>query len=173
MKVPSLTLTIILFLAVSLPKPLGAQSGHDLLQRALVMERAEGSLDGAVILYSRILEEHGNDRALCVQALLQMAGFYDRLGRPEAAEAYQRIVEEYPDQAEAARQAGTRLEALFGSSSPKRQLSTDPDPTYTLLVEDFTRSAQGRNDYDWLGAFVMRSDRASTFPIRLPVSQGS
>jgi len=148
MKIQRLTLLAALLLAAGVPSHAVAQSGHDLLQKALVMERAEGNLDGAVVLYNRILEENQDERALCAQALLQMASFYERIGRPEAADAFQRVVEEYPDQAEQARQARGRLEAMRGPAAPERRFSSVPDPTYTLLLKDHTRSAQGRNAYD-------------------------
>ena len=58
MKIRRFTLAMALLLATGVPAEAGAQSGHDLLQQALVMERAEGNLDGAVGLYNRILAEH-------------------------------------------------------------------------------------------------------------------
>jgi Tol biopolymer transport system component len=146
MKIPILTLTGTLLLAALPPQRVAAQSGHDLLAQALVMERAEGNLDGAVILYNRILEEHGRNRTLCATALFQMASFYERLGRPEAVDVFRRVIEEYPDQAEQARRAQLRMEALRGLAAPERRASVAPDPTYTLLAEDegFVQFGQGR-----------------------------
>ncbi len=144
MKIRRFTLAMALLLVAGVPPQAVAQSGHDLLQKALVMERAEGNLDGAVVLYNRILAEHQDERTLCAQALMQMGSFYERLGRPEATEAFQRVVEEYPDQAEKAREARVRLEAIRGSAGPERQVFTNRDPTYTLLLEDHERFGQGR-----------------------------
>ncbi len=145
MKIPSLALAFVLLLTGGLPEPASAQSGHDLLQRALVMERAEGNLDGAVVLYNKILEEHKKDRALCARALFQMASFFERLGRSEAADAYQRIMEEYPDQADQARQARIRLEGMVGNRIPTLETPSTavPDPTFTLLFEDELPFGQG------------------------------
>ena len=41
-----------------------AQDGYDLFQQALVKERVEGDLAGAIELLERIAEEHGEDRSL-------------------------------------------------------------------------------------------------------------
>ena len=153
MKIPILTLTGTLLLAALPPQRVAAQSGHDLLAQALVMERAEGNLDGAVILYNRILEEHGRNRTLCATALFQMASFYERLGRPEAVDVFRRVIEEYPDQAEQARRAQLRMEALRGLAAPERRASVAPDPTYTLLAEDegFVQFGQGLRFSVYLG----------------------
>jgi Tol biopolymer transport system component len=148
MKSLTITLATLLFLAAPGSGQAAAQSGHDLLQQALVMERAEGDLDKAVVLYSRILEEHGKDRSLCATALLQMASFYERLGRPEAVDGFRRVMEEYPDQADQARQAQARLEAMSVADAPERRVSGRLDPTYTLLLKEHSRGSQGRNNYD-------------------------
>ena len=97
MKIPSLSLLVVLLCAAVTFQPAHAQTGPDLFQQALVMERAQGDLDRAIILYNRILDEHKVDRALCAKALFQMASFYDRLGRPEAVDVFRRVLEEYPD----------------------------------------------------------------------------
>ena len=39
-----------------------AQNGHDLFQKALQKERAEGNLEAAIALYERIVEEHASRR---------------------------------------------------------------------------------------------------------------
>ncbi len=136
-----------LLLAFS-PGSVLAQSGHDLFQQALMQERTYGNLEEAIQLYERIALEFTEDRALAANALVNLGGAYEKLGMPGAHDAYRRIVEEYPDQAEQARQARGRLEAMRGPAAPERRASGVPDPTYTILLEDFTQSAQGRNAYD-------------------------
>lgn len=54
--------------------PAVAQTGHDLFQQALVMERANGQLQDAIALYERIAEEFADDRELIAGALVQMGG---------------------------------------------------------------------------------------------------
>jgi len=94
-----------------------AQSGHDLFQQALVMERANGELRDAIALYERIVEEFADERELVAMALVQMGGCYEKLGTEGAREAYGRVVSEFADQAESAETARTRLALLRGQAS--------------------------------------------------------
>lgn len=103
----------LLGMAVMLVAPgLPAQSGHDLLQQALVKERAEGNLQEAIDLYDRIVRGFPDDHALAAKALVQMGQCYEKLGKAEAKKAYERVVRDYADQAEPLQVARTRLAAL-------------------------------------------------------------
>ena len=84
--------------------PALAQTGHDLLQQALVMEQAEGNLQAAIQLYERIVQEFGGDGPLAARALVQMGQCYEKLGSQEAERAYQRRgrARSYPEYLEAA-----------------------------------------------------------------------
>ena len=75
-----------------------AQSGYDLFQKGLVQERAKGDLEEAIRLYQQIVEDFADDRALAAKALLHIGLCYEKLGRAEAQKAYQRVIEEYPEQ---------------------------------------------------------------------------
>ena len=90
-----------------------AQSGYDLFQQALVKERADGNLAEAIQLYRRIVRDFAADRALAARALVQMGRSYERLGDPEAHDAYERVVRDYADQAEQVAEAQARLAALL------------------------------------------------------------
>lgn len=112
------------------------QSGHDLLQRALQQERIFGNLQEAIQLYQRIALEHAQERALAATALLNLGGACEKLGMPEAQDAYQRVLEEYPDQEGQASEARSRLEALTGSTAAGAAGSGGQGPTYTLLLDE-------------------------------------
>jgi Tol biopolymer transport system component len=92
--------------------PLLGQSGHDLFQQALVKERADGDLRGAISLYERIVGEFSADRTLAATALLQMGECYEKLGSTEAEKAYRRVLQDFADQGELVRHARTRLAEL-------------------------------------------------------------
>jgi Tol biopolymer transport system component len=98
-----------LFLAAA---PVVAQTGNDLFQQALVKERADGDLRGAIAIYERIAREFSEDRALAAKALVQLGRCYEKLGQDEAQTAYQRVIDEYADQSEVAAEARERLAAL-------------------------------------------------------------
>jgi Tol biopolymer transport system component len=93
-------------------QPLIAQSGHDLFQQALVMERANGQLQDAIALYERIAEEFAVDRELAAKSLLRVGHCYEKLGSTEARSAYDRLVRDFSDQEEMATEARERLAAL-------------------------------------------------------------
>jgi Tol biopolymer transport system component len=92
--------------------PVLAQSGNELYQQALVKERAEGDVQGAIEIYQRIVRGFAGDRPLAAKALVQMGLCYEKLGSQEARNAYQQVVEEYVDQTESVEQARARLAAL-------------------------------------------------------------
>ncbi|MFH1766370.1 MAG: tetratricopeptide repeat protein, partial [Gemmatimonadota bacterium] len=75
-----------------------AQSGNDLYQQALVKERAEGDVQGAIELYQRIAREFAADRPLAAKALVQMGLCYEKLGLTEARQAYQQVIDVFPEQ---------------------------------------------------------------------------
>jgi Tol biopolymer transport system component len=89
-----------------------AQTGHDLFQQALVKERSDGDLRGAIAIYERIAEEFATDRALTAKALVQMGQCYEKLGSTEAERAYRRVVREFADQDDLVVRAQSRLAAL-------------------------------------------------------------
>jgi Tol biopolymer transport system component len=100
--------TALVLLAVDL----AAQSGHDLFQKALAKERAEGQLDAAIQLYEQVVRDFAADRPLAAKALLQMGRCYERLGKDGARKAYDRVVRDYGDQPTMAGEARARLAAL-------------------------------------------------------------
>ena len=110
-----------------------AQSGQELFQRALVMERSNGEVREAISLYERIAMEFASDRSLAAQALIHLGLAHETLGSTEAQRAYQRIVSDYPDQHEQVVVARTRLAALTqpatvveASGTVVRQVWTSP-----------------------------------------------
>ncbi len=93
-----------------------AQSGYDLFQKGLVAERSKGDLDEAIQLYQRIVEAHGDERALVAKALVQTGQCYEKLGRAEARKAYERVIREFADQPEPVRIANQQLKQLDGGT---------------------------------------------------------
>ena len=127
-----LTVIVVLFTSVF---PSGrqvlAQSAHDLFQKGLVQERAQGDLNEAIRLYQQIVEDFSDDRVLAAKALVQMGQCYEKLGRAEARKAYERVVREFADQPEPVRVAREHLEQLDGGAPEQvggRLLWTYPSP---------------------------------------------
>ena len=80
------------------------------LAAAIRTETIDGDLDAAIQQYAKIAET--SDPAIAAEALIRMGGAYEKLGEPEAQEAYQRVLRDYADQAEQVGAARARLAAL-------------------------------------------------------------
>ena len=156
-------------MAVAGTSPAG-QSGYDLLQKALVAERAAGNLQQAIELYDRVVREFPQDRTLAARALVRMAECYQKLGDSRARAIYERVVREYGDQAEAATAARDRLREQEPKQAtvPGDRLVWGPGREVDLFG---TVSPDGRflTYVDWLGAanvvvrdLVTGTDRAIT-----------
>ncbi len=104
------------------------QDGRDLFQQALLKERADGKLEEAIEIYKSVLDVAADDHGLAAQALVRIGACYEKLGRPEAADAYAQVLRDYPDQAEAVAAAQTRLEP--------------PTPSPTTTVRELMRSGE-------------------------------
>ncbi len=112
------TLTTALAAAQSAP-----QSGYELFQQALVMERTHGKIEDALRIYDRITREYPSDRSLVAKALLAIGQSYEKLNNPEADKAYKRLVDEYRDQSSQVADARLRLAALASSDGARIGLS--------------------------------------------------
>jgi len=88
------------------------------LQAAIKKEMVDGDLKGAIEQYKKIAQS-GN-RAAAARALVRMGQCQERLGEAEARKAYEKVVREYADQAEAAAEARTRLVALGSAGRDSR-----------------------------------------------------
>ncbi|NNE71532.1 MAG: tetratricopeptide repeat protein, partial [Rhodothermales bacterium] len=120
-----LTLLAVLFLT---PISVFAQSASDLFQQAVVMERTQGDLLGAIALYERVVDA-SNDRTLTADALVRIGQNYERLGRDGALDAYQRVVSDFGDLAEPVGIARARLAALVTLAAPA------PDPPNSIAFK--------------------------------------
>ena len=112
---------IALALAVVLPPPDTAaqksQSADVLLGAALHQEEVEGNLEAAVETYKKLLAEFPGNRPLAAQAQFRIGMCYEKLGRREAAKAYEEVLSKYTDQTEFASKARDRLAVLKASAS--------------------------------------------------------
>ena len=110
--------------------PMTAQSGQDLFQKALAVERADGNVKQAIQLYEEIVKKfEKTDRALVAKTLVQLGQAYERLGSAEAKKRYERVVTEFGDQTEAATKARARLSA---SSDTLASAVATHRPVWTL-----------------------------------------
>ena len=94
------------------------QSSHALFERARLLEDSNQDLAEAISLYGQVVDQANGERALAATAQLRMGLIYERLGRPpDAQRAFEAVVSEFADHADAATRARTRLAALTQSGS--------------------------------------------------------
>jgi len=117
MKKAATTFALMMILAVMVTG-LTPQSAADLFQKALTMEKAEGNLEEAIALYQKVVDK-GDDEALAAQAQLHIGLCYEKLGLGKAREAYQRVIDRFPRQADAVKTARDKLAQLVAARTEK------------------------------------------------------
>jgi len=91
------------------------QSGEDLFQKALRLERNEGKLMEAIELYNQVVAGEGN-KSLAAKAQLRVGLCFEKLGQKsikQAQEAFQKVLDNYPGQSQAVRIAQEKLSVLL------------------------------------------------------------
>lgn len=107
-----------------------------LFQAAAHADLVEGDLEKAIRLYRDVVTRFAAERAIAAQALVKLGACYQRIGREEARTAYERVLRDYADQADAVRVARAKLQELAGPPAAARAGGTGP--TYRLVVDRFT-----------------------------------
>ena len=118
----------LLLLALTVPPGAGLlaasqkapQQAEVLFESAKQKEVVEGKLQEAIQLYQRIVQDHAANRPVAAKALLRMGQCHERLGQADARKAYERLVREFGDQAEAVAEARARLSALAGPPTARK-----------------------------------------------------
>lgn len=114
-----------------------AQRGADaevLLQAASHADLVEGDVDKAIRLYRDVIARYPGERTIAVKALLKLGACHEKLGQAQARAAYERIVRDYADQADAVRIARARLNEMPGAPATTRANSA-AGPTYRLVLD--------------------------------------
>ncbi len=115
MKKSSILTGVLLLMTFSFAT-LALQNGYDLFQKALAKERGEGKLQEAIALYQRVINET-KDESLAAKAQLRIGICYEKLGRKEAQIAYQRVIDNYPQQIDTVKLAKEKLSNLIKAKS--------------------------------------------------------
>lgn len=83
------------------------------LKAAMIQTLVDGDASAAISRYRALATEFDtSDRAVAAKALLELAGMYEKLRRPEARETYAAIARRYPDQP-----AATTARAKVGATT--------------------------------------------------------
>jgi Tol biopolymer transport system component len=95
----------------------GQQSAEQLYKSGLYEEEVGGNLQKAIGIYQDLLKRFPDNREIAAIAQLHIGLCHEKLGTKEAEKAFQKVVDNYPEQSEAVREAKEKLSLLLGSRS--------------------------------------------------------
>ena len=101
-----------LFLAVSF-RTAGQTTPKEMLNNAIYQEEVNGDLEKAMALYTKLVKDYPDDRAIVAEALYRMGLANEKLGTKKAKEYYEKVVSGYTDQPEMVKLARTRLSSIM------------------------------------------------------------
>ncbi len=110
--VVSVMIAAILALALS---GAGRQSADQLYKSGLYEEEVGGDLQKAIGIYQDLLKRFPDSRGIAAMAQLHIGLCHQKLGTKEAEKAFQKVIDNYPEQSEAVREAKAKLSLLLGS----------------------------------------------------------
>jgi Tol biopolymer transport system component len=93
----------------------GQQNAEQLYKSGLYEEEVGGDLQKAIGIYQDILKRFPDNRGIAAKAQLHIGLCYDKLGTSEAEKAFQKVIDNYPEQSEAVREAKEKLSLLLRS----------------------------------------------------------
>src|SRR5210317_182995 len=96
------SIILLLILATWLAEPVFSQNQEQLFQQALMKEEGEGALQEAIDIYSKIVVNSAADRSLQAKAQLQIGQCFEKLGKKQASEAYNKVIKQFADQQQTA-----------------------------------------------------------------------
>src|SRR4030043_2238064 len=81
----------------------GQQSAEQLYKTGLYEEEVGGNLQKAIEIYQDILKRFPDNRGIAAMAQLHIGLCHEKLGTAEAGKAFQKMLDNYPEQSEAVR----------------------------------------------------------------------
>ncbi len=94
------------------------ESAQQLFEKAMHLEETKGDLEKAIEVYKRIVAEFPEERALAAQALYRSGLCSEKLGRRDAQQSFQKVIEAYPDQTATVKLAREKLAFLARAEAP-------------------------------------------------------
>jgi Tol biopolymer transport system component len=98
-----------------------AKEAETLYHRGVHYEEVRGELKEAIKIYEEIVAKYADDRPLAAKAYYHLGLCYEKLGRAQATDAFQKVVQGYPEQTEMVTLARERLSLLMRAASPAQK----------------------------------------------------
>src|SRR4030065_2677407 len=93
----------------------GQQSAEQLYKSGLYEEEVGGNLQKAIGIYQDLLTRFPDSREVAAMAQLHVGLCHEKLGTKEAEKAFQKVIDNYPEQSGAVREAKEKLSLLLRS----------------------------------------------------------
>jgi Tol biopolymer transport system component len=93
----------------------GQQSAEQLYKSGLYEEEVGGDLQKAIGTFQDLLKRFPDNRGIAAKAQLHIGLCHEKLGTKEAEKAFQKVIDNYPEQSEAVREAKEKLSLLLSS----------------------------------------------------------
>jgi len=107
---------------------LAEQSLRQVFERARLLEEKNQNLSEAIQLYTQVVSQAKDQRALAARAQLQIGLLHERLGhKAEAQRAFQAVLSDFADQTDVVRQAQARLPYGKRDGAVVRRVWAGPD----------------------------------------------
>ena len=130
--------------AVAIVKAQPPRSVAVQMKAAQQKAEVEGDLKGAIEDYKKIVAGAGTNRALAAEALVRMAGCYQKLGIAEAHTIYERVVRDFGDQRAAVAAARTFLAAMQPAATDRQRTAREVWVGQNNQLRGFKLSTDGR-----------------------------
>ena len=112
-----LKIALLLTFMVGVSTSSHAQKGETLFQQGMMKEEGEGNLTEAIAIYTKLAKDIQADRKLRAKAQLQVGICYEKLGKENALNAYEKVIAEYADQTEMVKMARKKLKMLKAANT--------------------------------------------------------
>ncbi len=90
-----------------------AQTAEELFPKAIQLEEVKGELEQAIEVYQTIVNKFSDNKAIAAKAQFHIGLCYEKLGLKQAQQAYQQVLDNYPDQQDEVALAKERLNRLL------------------------------------------------------------
>lgn len=119
----------------------GQQSADELFKAGLYEEQVGGDLQKAIGIYQDLLKRFPASREAAAKAQLHIGLCYEKLGTLEAEKAFQKVIDNYPEQSDAVREAKDKLALLLQARGVKKGAA----PEKTLNVRMIWSGTEAKN----------------------------
>jgi len=93
------------------------ETAKELFERALYLEETKGDLEKAIEVYKQVVRKFPDERTTASKAQFHIGLCYEKLGLTEAQKAYQKVLDNFPEQKDVVKLAKEKLSRLLSAKA--------------------------------------------------------